>query len=63
MAELLVRRKKAPIWPWVIATLIIAAAIIFFVMGKTDGAANAVTPNPAYDSASGQGAAKQTPGP
>jgi hypothetical protein len=63
MAELLVRRKKKSIWPWVLAVLLIAAAILFFVIGKTDGAANGITPNPTYDSASGQGATKQTPGP
>lgn len=63
MAELLVRRKKAPIWPWVLAALIIAAAIIFFVIGKNDGAANGVSPNTSYDTVSGQGATKQAPGP
>lgn len=64
MAELIVQRKKKSIWPWVLLALIIAAAIIWFVMRYNDGAKNnGVTPNPTYDSASGQGVNKQTPGP
>jgi hypothetical protein len=63
MAELLVQRKKKSIWPWIIAALLIAAIVIYFVMRNQPANNAGATPNPAYDSASGQGATKQTPGP
>lgn len=62
MAELLVTRKKRSIWPWILLALLIVAAILYFVMRSNPSNAG-VTPAPAYDSASGQGVNKQTPGP
>lgn len=35
MAEIKIEKKK-PIWPWILALLIIAAIVVFYFMGDTD---------------------------